>query len=153
MLGAELKDIHGNFNLVLSGNIMFTVATGPWNAECVRQFNREYIKLVSPLFGKQWSDLVILQGESLLIPEAEHLISQTVLESCQRGLSHVALIVSDSSVRAIARAQFMKIYPPSGLIVQFFEHQQPALEWLTLQGFFCDKTEINQALAKYFKLH
>lgn len=148
-----MRDIHGKFNLVLSGNIMFTLATGPWNAECVRQFNREYIKLVSPLFGKQWGDLVILQGESLLIPDAEHLISQTVLESCQRGLSHVALIVSDSSIRAIARAQFMRIYPSSGLIVQYFDNQQEALDWLILQGLYCDKAEITQTLAKYFKLN
>lgn len=148
-----MRDIHGNFNLVLSGNIMFTLATGPWNAECVRQFNREYIKLVSPLFGKQWGDLVILQGESLLIPDAEHLISQTVLESCQRGLSHVALIVSDSSIRAIARAQFMRIYPSSGLIVQYFDNPQEALDWLILQGLYCDKAEITQTLAKYFKLN
>lgn len=132
---------------------MFTLATGPWNAECVRQFNREYIKLVSPLFGKQWGDLVILQGESLLIPDAEHLISQTVLESCQRGLSHVALIVSDSSIRAIARAQFMRIYPSSGLIVQYFDNPQEALDWLILQGLYCDKAEITQTLAKYFKLN
>jgi hypothetical protein len=148
-----LSNIHGDFNLVLSGNIMFTVATGPWNAECVRQFNREYIKLICPFFGKQWADLVILQGESLLIPAAEHLIAQTVLESCQRGLSHVALTVSDSSIRAIARAQFMKIYPSSGLIVQYFDNQQEALDWLILQGLYCDKSELTQKLAKYFNVN
>jgi hypothetical protein len=132
---------------------MFNVATGAWNAECTRQFNRGYIKLRCPFFGKKWADLVILQGESLLIPAAEHLIAQTVLESCQRGLSHVALIVSDSSIRAIARAQFMKIYPSSGLIVQYFDNQQEALDWLILQGLYCDKTELTQKRAKYFNVN
>ena len=142
-----MNNAHGEYKLVLSGNIMFTVAMGPWNAECVDNFMQDYYQMILPLHGSRWGDLIILHGESLLIPAAEHLLIKAISISCSQGLSDVALVLSNSLVQKSAEAQFLKIYTPSGANFRLFEHEQEALDWLQQQGLRCDNTEILRKLA------
>lgn len=144
-----MKNIHGDFKLVLSGNVMITVATGPWNQECIEKFRKEYFQLVQPLKGQQRADLVILQGESLLIPSAEQRLTKTINKSAEHGLSHVALVVSNAAIRPIAQAQFNKVYQSSGLNIQFFDQQVKALNWLTQQGVNYNESDISATLESY----
>jgi hypothetical protein len=135
--GVLVKNIHGDFNLVLSGNIMFTEATGPWNAECVEKFNQAYFKLVMPFIGRRWGDLVVLHGESLLIPSAEQRLTDVIIKCRKQGLTDVALIMKEATVKSIAESQFKRVYQNSGVQMQFFNKQSDAIDWLTMQGLRC----------------
>jgi hypothetical protein len=137
-----VNNIHGEYKLALSGNIMFTVARGPWNLECVASFMQDYYAIILPLHGSRWGDLIILQGESLLIPAAEKLLAKAISISCSKGLTEVAFVLSDSTVPNSAKEQFLRVYQPSGLNVQLFQNEQTALQWLIQQGLHCDKPAI-----------
>ncbi|WP_340676646.1 hypothetical protein [Paraglaciecola sp.] len=142
-----MNNIHGEYKLALSGNIICTVVVGPWNTECVECFMRDYYQLIMPLHGSRWGDLIILHGESLLIPAAEHLLTKAISISCSKGLTDVALVSSHSSVQSSAEAQFFNIYKPFGLNLHISKYEAQGLAWLQQQGLHCDNTEILRKLA------
>lgn len=142
-----MNKAHGDYKLLLSGNIMFTVAVGPWNAECVDSFMRDYYQVAQPLHGSRWADLIVLHGESLLIPAAEQLLAKAIQYSAARGLSDVALVLSHSLVQNSAEVQFLRIYEPSGLNLRLFTDDEQALSWLIQQGLRVDNNEILHQLA------
>ena len=126
---------------------MFTVAVGPWNAECVDSFMRDYYQLVQPIHGSRWADLIVLHGESLLIPSAEQLLAKAVNYSVSRGLSDVALVLSHSIVQHSAEVQFLRVYQNSGLNLRIFANDEQALGWLIEQGLYTDNELILRELA------
>ncbi|KXI28060.1 hypothetical protein [Paraglaciecola hydrolytica] len=142
-----MNKAHGEYKLVLSGNIMFTVALGPWNAECVDSFMQDYYQLILPLHGSRWGNLIILHGESLLIPAAEYLLAKAVMISVSQGLTDVAIVLSNSSVQTSTEAQFLNVYKSSGLNLRTFQCDTAALAWLIQQGLRCDDGKILRNLA------
>lgn len=55
--------VHGEYSLMLASNIMFVVARGPWNVECVDKFRQDYKTLRIPIEDQRRGDLVVLHGD------------------------------------------------------------------------------------------
>ena len=142
-----LEKIHGQYSLRLFDHLMLTIAEGPWNEECVRKFHQDYALTLSPLGGEPWGDLVILHGESLLIPSAENLLRQIVAESYKKGLLAVAMVISNSIVQNTTRAQFEYVYQDAPVRMAFFSSAEQGLDWLIAQGFHADREAILAQIA------
>ncbi|WP_414828902.1 hypothetical protein [Alteromonas sp. H39] len=130
-----MKYVHGEYLITLCGEQLLTHAYGPWNRECVSAFSRDYHLEVAPLIGKRWADIVVLIGESLLIPEAESLLLSRINAAADNGLQAVALVIGRSSVKTSTRTQLERMYNQTPLPVSFFSTYQDASAWLASEGF------------------
>ncbi len=131
----QMKYVHGEYLITLCGEHLLTHAYGPWNRECVSAFSRDYHLEVTPMIGKRWADIVVLIGESLLIPEAESLLVSRINAAAEFGLEAVALVIGRSSVKTSTRTQLERMYEKTPLPVSFFSTYKEAAAWLESQGF------------------
>jgi hypothetical protein len=138
----QTAKIHGDYQLILIEQVMCVHAHGPWNEECVQHFQIEYSHHSLPRLNKQWADLVVLSGESLLIPSAERFLIQAAANMKSKGLRCVAILFNDSTVKMSTKEQFTKVYANSGLDVGFFTHLSDATEWLINQDIQCEQEQI-----------
>jgi hypothetical protein len=139
--------IHGEYRMMLIGQIMCVHAIGPWNEECVQQFQIDYKQHSLACLYAQWADLVVLSGESLLIPSAERFLIQAAANMKSKGLRCVAIMFNDSIVKMSTQEQFTRVYANSGLDVGFFEHLADATDWLTNQNMHCELGKITNWFA------
>ena len=130
-----MKYVHGEYLITLCGEHLLTHAYGPWNRECVSAFSRDYHQEVAPVIGKRWADIVVLIGESLLIPEAESLLVSRINAAADNGLEAVALVIGRSSVKTSTRMQLERMYAQTPLPISFFSTYQEAALWLESEGF------------------
>lgn len=144
-----MKYVHGEYLITLCGEQLLTHAYGPWNRECVSAFSRDYHQEVAPRIGKRWADIVVLIGESLLIPEAESLLVSRINAAAEHGLKAVALVIGRSSVKASTRGQLERMYQQSPLPTAFFDSYQDASNWLHEEGF---SSEPEHAKAHFARL-
>jgi len=96
----------------------------------------------------QWADLVVLSGESLLIPSAERFLIEAAANMKSKGLRCVAIMFNDSIVKMSTQEQFTRVYANSGLDVGFFEHLADATDWLTKQNMHCELAKISTWFAQ-----
>lgn len=133
-----MKYVHGEYLITRSDQVVLTHAYGPWNSECVLAFNRDYYQEAHELFGSPYADVVFLEGESLLIPDAERRLRDAICYAQRHGLSHVALVTTFSTVKTSAQMQFERVYTGTGVTFQFFSVYDKALTWLAENGFNTD---------------
>ncbi len=125
-----MKYVHGEFRVSCCGNIVVTHAYGPWNQECVNNFASEYRTKSVGLLNSPWSDIVVVVGESLLVPDAERLLREKVKAASSVGLSHVALVLGESTVRTTTKAQLDNVYQGLNVHYECFDTLEEAMKWL-----------------------
>jgi hypothetical protein len=126
---------HGEFIITRCGDTVVTNAYGPWNKECVNDFAEEYRAQTACLHGQPWCDIVCVIGESLLIPDAETLLQQRIAAVSPEGLTHVALVMGESSVRTTTQSQLKRVYSGTQIEFKFVELMEHAVQWLSENGF------------------
>ena len=144
-----MKYVHGEYLITLCGEQLLTHAYGPWNRECVSEFSRDYHQEAAPVIGKRWADIVVLIGESLLIPEAESLLVSRINAAAQSGLKAVALVTGRSSVKSSTRLQLERMYDQTPMPIAFFDSYHEASAWLQSEGF---SSEPDSAEAHFARL-
>ncbi|MBQ4829145.1 hypothetical protein J8L84_07640 [Alteromonas sp. MMG017] len=126
-----MKPVHGSFVVTRCGNVMLTQAYGPWNCECVHGLVLDYREKSIDMHGSHWGDIVVLEGESLLIPDAESLLAERISAVRHLGLSHLALVLESSLVKSTTRNQLEAVYRKTGVDFSFFDTYEEARAWLT----------------------
>ncbi len=96
---------HGEFSLIMNQDVVLTNAVGPWNLECIEQFGIDYATSVSSAKLSKWADIIMLQGESLLLPDAEKDLQVRISRAVDPGMSHVAVVLFQSGVPTTAHLQ------------------------------------------------
>ena len=139
---------HGEFIVTRCGDAVVTQAFGPWNQECVKSFTDEYRLSAEGLFGKVWCNIVCVIGESLLIPDAEAQLRERTAAMQSLGLTHIAVVLSDSTAKATTKAQLKRTYKGLNIEVTFVELIEEAVEWLSEHRFSIDPDGISSHLAK-----
>lgn len=125
-----MKYVHGEFRISCCGCIIVTHAYGPWNRECVNNFASEYRSKSEGLLNRPWSDIVVVVGESLLVPDAERLLREKVKAASSVGLNHVAVVLGESSVRTTTQAQLDNVYQGLNVRYECFDTLEEAMKWL-----------------------
>ena len=143
-----MRYAHGEFIVTRCGDAVVTQAYGPWNNECVKSFANEYRINAEALFGKVWCNIVCVTGESLLIPDAELQLRERTAAMQPLGLTHIAVVLGDSTAKATTKAQLKRAYKGLNIEFTFFEHIENAVEWLVEHGFSIDAESISTHLTK-----
>ena len=139
---------HGEFIVTRCGSAIVTQAYGPWNRECVALFAKEYREKAESLFGQTWCNIVCVSGESLLVPDAEASLRERTAAMHPLGLTHVALVMGESSAKATTKAQLKRVYRDINIDTIFVDFIAQAVEWLTDKGFSIEHETISEHLEK-----
>ena len=129
---------HGEFSLIMNQDVVLTNAVGPWNLECIEQFGSDYATSVYSAKVSRWADIIMLQGESLLVPDAEKDLQVRIARAVETGLSHVAVVMCKSEVKTTAKLQMKRLYRNLPAELAFFETVQEAIDWITEHGYRCE---------------
>lgn len=143
-----MRYAHGEFIVTLCGDSVVIQAYGPWNRECVKSFGEEYRTSAEGLFGKVWCNIVCVTGESLLIPDAEAQLRERTAAMQPLGLTHVAVVLGDSTAKATTKGQLKRVYKGLNIEVTFVEIIEEAVEWLSEHRFNIEPEGISSHLAK-----
>lgn len=138
---------HGEFSLTMIQDVVLTNAIGPWNLECIVQFGLKYGESVYSAKVTKWADIIMLQGESLLVPDAEKDLQIRIARAVQTGLTHVAVVMCKSEVKTTAKMQMSRLYKDLPATLEFFETLEEAMDWVTQQGFRCERADVETFFA------
>ena len=123
---------------MMNQDVVLTNAVGPWNLECIEQFGIDYATSVYSAKTTKWADIIMLQGESLLIPEAEKDLKVRIARAIETGLCHVAVVMCKSEVKTTAKLQMKRLYRNLPVELAFFDTVHDAIGWITEHGYRCE---------------
>lgn len=125
---------HGTFKVEVNPNAksLLVRATGPFNEEMVQEYSDAVQIAVSQLaLFKQWTQLVVLDKESLYTPAAEQLLIKSLAYRKIRGLVASAVVLMPTvEGRSLITQQMTGVYEKSGISFEFFEEINDAKKWL-----------------------
>ncbi len=141
---------HGEFSLIMNQDVVLTNAVGPWNLECIEQFGIDYATSVYSAKTTRWADIIMLQGESLLIPEAEKDLQVRIARAVETGLGHVAVVMCKSEVKTTAKLQMKRLYRNLPAELAFFDTLNEAIDWVKQQGYRCERESVENFFEQSF---
>ena len=141
---------HGEFSLIMNQDVVLTNAVGPWNLECIEQFGIDYATSVYSAKVSKWADIIMLQGESLLVPDAEKDLQVRIARAVETGLSHVAVVMCKSEVKTTAKLQMKRLYRNLPAELAFFDTLNEAIDWVKQQGYRCERKSVENFFEQSF---
>lgn len=129
--------VHGSFQFEISGSVIVIQARGPWNENCVSQYQQQYHALQQGFGGKPYGELLSIIDEGLLIPEAYEQLRDGLKYSVKNGLVCTAVMLDKCSSRFCTQRQFKQLYADTGVNSAFFQEQDAALLWLKAYKLNC----------------
>ena len=141
---------HGEFSLMMNQDVVLINAVGPWNLECIEQFGSDYATSVYSAKVSRWADIIMLQGESLLIPEAEKDLQVRIARAVETGLGHVAVVMCKSEVKTTAKLQMKRLYRNLPAELAFFDTLNEAIDWVKQQGYRCERESVENFFEQLF---
>ena len=141
---------HGEFSLIMNQDVVLTNAVGPWNLECIEQFGIDYATSVYSAKVSRWADIIMLQGESLLVPDAEKDLQVRIARAVETGLSHVAVVMCKSEVKTTAKLQMKRLYRNLPAELAFFDTLNEAIDWVKQQGYRCERKSVENFFEQSF---
>ena len=141
---------HGEFSLIMNQDVVLTNAVGPWNLECIEQFGIDYATSVYSAKVSRWADIIMLQGESLLVPDAEKDLQVRIARAVETGLSHVAVVMCKSEVKTTAKLQMKRLYRNLPAELAFFDTLNEAIDWVEQQGYRCERESVENFFEQSF---
>lgn len=141
---------HGEFSLMMNQDVVLINAVGPWNLECIEQFGIDYATSVYSAKTTRWADIIMLQGESLLIPEAEKDLQVRIARAVETGLGHVAVVMCKSEVKTTAKLQMKRLYRNLPAELAFFDTLNEAIDWVKQQGYRCERESVENFFEQLF---
>lgn len=141
---------HGEFSLIMNQDVVLTNAVGPWNLECIEQFGIDYATSVYSAKVSKWADIIMLQGESLLVPDAEKDLQVRIARAVETGLSHIAVVMCKSEVKTTAKLQMKRLYRNLPAELAFFDTLNEAIDWVKQQGYRCERESVENFFEQSF---
>ncbi len=136
---AMLKSKHGQYQIALLGNIVAVSAEGMAGRSAIERYSQDMIEIISHFNGKKWAFLGVLHGSAVLTQEGELALQQSIEWRAQYGMALGVLVTGDTTVEALVKSQFERIYNKAGVRLRIFSHEASAMTWLDRQGFSADK--------------
>ena len=141
---------HGEFSLMMNQDVVLINAVGPWNLECIEQFGIDYATSVYSAKVSRWADIIMLQGESLLVPDAEKDLQVRIARAIETGLSHVAVVMCKSEVKTTPKLQMKRLYRNLPAELAFFDTLNEAIDWVKQQGYRCERESVENFFEQSF---
>lgn len=122
---------HGVYSIKIIERTLFIDATGPFNGEFVEEYNNAIHKCVISLAGADWTQIVVLHGLSLLTPEAESKLDESLLDRKNNGLTRAAIVCDSDEGKTLIFQQLSRCYKKVGIQHNCFTNLTEAKHWLT----------------------
>ena len=123
---------HGVFEIETEANLLLVDATGPLNDEVAKYYIEAIESCIQQLEVSQWNQIITLHHLSLLSPEAEKLLTATLITRKKRGLIAVYLILENVYFKSLVKEQMSRCYTKAGIEHHFLDSASKAKKSLTL---------------------
>ncbi len=101
---------HGLFEVKTEGKILLVNAIGPFNEELLIKYENTLESCIQNLESSQWNQIITLQELSLFTPEAEKILTKTLINRSSRGLSACAVVFQNIEAESLIEAQMSRCY-------------------------------------------
>ena len=121
---------HGVFNIKIISNQLLVDAIGPFNEEVVSLYKATLESCIQELENSQWHQIITLHQTSLFTPEAEYILTKSLVDRKARGLHSCSLITVDVDFESLVKEQMSRCYNNAGVEHQYFESIAKAQTWI-----------------------
>lgn len=121
---------HGLFEVKVEGDLLLVDATGPFNEELLIKYENALESCIQRLEVSTWNQVITLHQLSLFTPEAEQLLTNTVINRRSRGLIACAIVLSNVEGESLIKAQMSRCYTRAGVKHVFISSIHDANKWL-----------------------
>ena len=110
---------HGVFEIETAARLLLVDATGPFNEELIKRYNKALESCIEQLEGSHWSQIITLHQMSLFTPEAEKVLIDTLIKRKSRGLLASHVILEDVEFKPWVKEQLNRCYSAAGVELHF----------------------------------
>jgi len=121
---------HGLFEVKTKDDLLLVDATGPFNEELLIQYENALESCIQNLEMLNWKQIITLNQLSLFTPEAEQVLTNTIINRRSRGLMACAIILKDVEGESLIKAQMSRCYNRAGVKHNFITSIHDANKWL-----------------------
>jgi hypothetical protein len=121
--------------LTVEDNLIIIEGYGAWNLNDINQSKTQECEQVKSLYSHPWGVLLLLKGDSIIIPEARERLIEIVKVDRTKGRKATALVLSDCSVPNIVTEHLSDLYSAAGDKFENFQNIDSAKQWL------CENTQ------------
>jgi len=121
---------HGVFKISVEAKLLFIDATGPFNEESVKHYNKDLESCIVQLEASQWNQIVSFHKMSIFTPEAEGRLTETLIKRRSRGLIACAVILADVDYKSSVKEQLSRCYRSAEVEHQYFDSMAKAQQWI-----------------------
>ncbi|MCP4023037.1 MAG: hypothetical protein GY729_14445 [Desulfobacteraceae bacterium] len=131
---------HGIYTIELRDRILYVDATGPFNEDAVKEYQKDLTAYIKKLSQHSWALCAVFRNESLFTPDAEEEMMAVTLWRKKMGMKAVAVIFNDIKGLNILKAQMERIYNTADIHHAFFYDSDfsRAFSWLSKMGYDID---------------
>jgi hypothetical protein len=122
---------HGVFAVKIEDNTLLVDATGPFNEELVKRYEKSIESCISRLENSKWSQIIILHQLSLFTSEAERRLTKTLQNRKKRGLVASAVVLNNIEGESLVKTQMSRCYKSAGVLYEFARTVDDAKKWLS----------------------
>jgi len=122
---------HGLFEVKIEDKLLLVDATGPFNEELLIQYEKALESCIQTLEVSEWNQIITLHQLSLFTPEAEQVLTNTVINRSSRGLMACAIVLIDAEGESLIKTQMSRCYNRAGVKYNFTTSIHNAKKWLT----------------------
>ncbi|NQY89379.1 MAG: hypothetical protein HRT51_16860 [Colwellia sp.] len=121
---------HGLFEVKIEGKLLLVDATGPFNEELLIRYENALESCIQNLEISEWNQVITLHQLSLFTPEAEQVLTNTLINRSSRGLIACAIVLNDVEGESLIKAQMSRCYNRAGVKHNFITSIHDANKWL-----------------------
>ena len=122
---------HGVFEIKTEAELLLVDATGPFNDEVVKRYNIALDSCIQELEASQWNQIITLHQLSLFTPEAEIILTDTLIKRRFRGLVAGYIVLENVDCKLLVKEQLSRCYSKAGVQHHFFDSMSEVNESLT----------------------
>ncbi|MEO8160634.1 MAG: hypothetical protein ABI588_04375 [Arenimonas sp.] len=124
--------IIGQYDIRRDGDLIRVWSSPEFNLEAARQYALDMMAMIEEMPAK-FGTIVSFEWPPVVGPEVEEAMRRSARTRAERGMVAVAFVTLNPHALEVAREQWERIYAGSGITLQFFLDEAPALAWLHQQ--------------------
>lgn len=121
---------HGSFTLRFVNDVIYLKKIGPWNEETFRHYDSDLTHTLEQSGSSSFSGFVVLEGDSLMVPEVYDNFRKASARRAETGLKNVAFLVQNSKCPLLLQEQVASLYKGLSISYRFFKEKNSAITWL-----------------------
>ncbi len=121
---------HGLFEVKTEGKLLLVNAIGPFNEELLIKYENALESCIQSLEAAPWNQIITLHQLSLFTPEAEKILTKTLINRSSRGLSACAVVFKNVEAESLVEAQMSRCYKNAKVTHSFSSSIDEAKKWL-----------------------